>query len=672
MRASRVFGVLGCALLVFAGGCGGGSGGESSGSVAGLKAAAPGAEATTASTQGPAAVASPAIAAAQPAANGNAPVVIEPKVSQGSNQDIDPFRTRPTGSTVTPGQVTLEPMAANAKGQSIQKAEAAALGFPAQIGVAREVSDTATPQKISSAMGWSASAGGGRVSALRFRSPGALGVRVGLLVKGLPFGSVVRFYADGSDKIFEIPGQEIVTSIQRNLDAGETGDAAHTYWSPNLGGEAITVEFEVPPGISTDAVQVAIPSLSHVFVDVSKLDSITKIGQAGSCNLDVTCNSSYSETSRSVAIADFIKDGANYVCTGTLLNDRMSSGIPYFLSANHCIPTQTVASSLYTRWFFRSTSCNSTQLNPGVVVMTTGATLLYATTDTDTSFMRLNSAPPAGAIYAGSSPYSLDPASRVGGIHHPLGDMQKYSDGVATGTAACTPDGYCGASVSSAAKFWRVSWLAGTTEGGSSGSGLFTRMNGKDYLTGQLFGGSASCTNPGGTDYYGRFDVAYVAKLWQWLNNSSTTVKSPIYRFYNTRSRAHFYTSDTTERDNVIAKFPEYSYDGGAFYAYSGPASGTSPVHRFFNRQTGAHFYTINESERQYVASNFSSFQYDGVAWYANTSQAGTSAAMYRFYNSKTSTHFYTISAAERDYVARNFSPEFNFEGIGYYAWTAP
>jgi len=63
-------------------------------------------------------------------------------------------------------------------------------------------------------------------------------------------------------------------------------------------------------------------------------------------------------------------------------------------------------------------------------------------------------------------------------------------------------------------------------------------------------------------------------------------------------------------------------------------------------------------------------FQYEGPAWYAQTDASNGATAMYRFYLPKTGTHFYTISAAERDYVIAQLK-EYQYEGTGYYAWTA-
>ena len=40
-----------------------------------------------------------------------------------------------------------------------------------------------------------------------------------------------------------------------------------------------------------------------------------------------------------------------------------------------------------------------------------------------------------------------------------------------------------------------VRWSSGVTEGGSSGSGLFLKINNSNYLIGNLSGGNESCEN---------------------------------------------------------------------------------------------------------------------------------------------------------------------------------
>lgn len=604
------------------------------------------------------------------AAASSEPALIASRVQtpEGAAVDVDPFKDRPVTGRPVPQQVLLSSLPAESADRL--KSAPAIFGIARRIGVARAIADTTTAGATSAAMGWSPAEDGGKSTALRFSSPGAKGVRLGLRVESLPPGTMVRFYGDASTKMYEISGQEILTVIQRNLDAGDTSENARIYWSPNLGGEALTIEIQVPPNAATSEVRVAVPLLSHVSVDIRKSGGIEKVGEAGSCIPDVSCTTQYDSVSKSVALMDFMKDGYNYVCTGTLLNDRMSTGTPYFLSANHCIPNQTVASTLYTLWFYRSASCNSAQVSSAVAAMISGATLLYAAESTDTSFMRLNSQPPAGALFAGSSPFGLGLYDKVYGVHHPSGDLQKYSAGTYMGTANCNTTG-CTSSTQSSAGFLAVMWSQGVTESGSSGSGLFQRLNGNDYLVGQLLGGGSACSNPFGNDVYGRFDLAFNASLQQWLGVPSTTQRTAVYRFYNKATDTHFYTSSVQERDLIITKLRNYNYEGPAFFAFGAQAAGTSPVHRFFNTRNGTHFYTINDQERAQVQASLPWYQYEGVTWYANTSPASAATPMFRFYRPQAQTHFYTINATERDMVQQTLS-QYQYEGVAYFGWTAP
>jgi len=68
-----------------------------------------------------------------------------------------------------------------------------------------------------------------------------------------------------------------------------------------------------------------------------------------------------------------------------------------------------------------------------------------------------------------------------------------------------------------------VGWLSGTTEGGSSGSGLFVRGgDGRYRLHGGLYGGYAACSNSGNLaatqnrDWYSRLDLVF-PRIEQYL-----------------------------------------------------------------------------------------------------------------------------------------------------------
>lgn len=549
-------------------------------------------------------------------------------------------------------------------------------GVPVQVGIAREVAATSSRAAMSRALKWRHGPSQDS-AAVSFTSQGAAGLRLGLVVRKLPADAVVRGYVQGADTAFEIPARDILEAIRRNRDAGDVSEAAQTYWTPLVDSEEVTLEIALPPGLPADALDVTVPRLSHLQVKASDLNT-AKIGQAATCEVDVNCVADADNSSRATARMVFTVNGGSYLCTGTLLNDSTSSSTPYFLSANHCIPTQTAASSLITYWFYRSTSCNSGILNAGYRVLYSGATLLYATSATDTSFMKLNEAAPDGVVFAGWSVDAPAMGTDVASVHHPEGDLQKYSHGSVSAFADCSgvdaSDSFsCTGDNSSSATFVNASWASGTTEAGSSGTGLFAAGSGNRYLIGQLYGGSASCDIPGGTSWYGRFDKAYFGGLSRWLSPAgaaqAVTPRTAVYRFYNATTGAHFFTSSSAERDWVIATYPSFNYEGVAFYAYGSQVAGSSPVYRFYNTRTGRHFYTISVAERDHVLATWPEFAYEGPNWYAQEASGGDAAPVYRFYNAGTTSHFYTINAAEKDWVVQSY-PNWRLEGIGYYAWT--
>lgn len=588
-------------------------------------------------------------------------------------REVSGFKTRGTEGHPTSHQIGLGVLS---KESEMQKPGVRQPDGRMKTATLRSVPETATTSMTSNVLAWTPTPEGGRVAALRFSAEGARGLRLGVLVEGLPLGSVLRFSADRSDQVYEVTAQQIFQIIQRNRDAGDDSDAARTFWSPNLGGAAVTLEIVVPPGAPANGVQISVPKLAHVVSDLEKT-GVQRAG-SGSCQKDIACSSEFLPLSPSVALMDFIDGDSGYTCTGTLMNDRAADGVPYFLTAAHCISSQTAASTLYTHWNVRSKSCGSTLLfagNGAQDLLTGGATLLYTSNTTDTTLLRLRDAPPPGAVFAAS--YSTLPGNRdaVATVHHPQGDSQKISVGTFLGTYTATDGNNFTASPiapdAANANFLGVTWNSGTMESGSSGAPLFLRLNGMQYVVGQLRGGNSSCANPFGQDFFGRFDKAYAGGMATWLAPYSSANRAPIYRFYNTRTRSHFYTIDAAERDLVISRFGEWSYEGTSFYAYGAQHSGTQAVHRFYSTQTGSHFFTMSESEKQHIISSFPWWKYEGVAWYANTSTTDNATPLYRFYNAQQGTHFFTASATERDYIIGHYS-EWAYEGIGYQVWMNP
>ncbi len=156
----------------------------------------------------------------------------------------------------------------------------------------------------------------------------------------------------------------------------------------------------------------------------------------------------------------------------------------------------------------------------------------------------------------------------------------------------------------------------------------------------------------------------------------AAAVRIPVYRFYNSRTGAHFFTSSTAERDTVISKLsPPFSHEGVAFSVASAFSPGLSPVHRFYNTRTGVHFYTISESERATVAASLPQFLYEGVAYHASQVAGQGLIPFYRFYVPSRGFHFYTANESEKASIIANLAAIYHYEGVGYYVldtnWTA-
>ena len=155
----------------------------------------------------------------------------------------------------------------------------------------------------------------------------------------------------------------------------------------------------------------------------------------------------------------------------------------------------------------------------------------------------------------------------------------------------------------------------------------------------------------------------------------SATSRVPVFRFFNSGTGAHFFTTSVAERDHIIANLPAFSYEGPAFHTSNAAAFGLSPVHRFFNQQSGVHFYTISEAERAHIVANLPQFQYEGIAYYASTLSGTGYVPLFRFYYAARGFHFYTVSEAERNQILANL-PQYTYEGVGYYVlgddWQTP
>ena len=269
---------------------------------------------------------------------------------------------------------------------------------------------------------------------------------------------------------------------------GESKDGS--FWTPPMEGDGVAVEYFSPDPNATGS-PFEIREVSHIFQNPNLSPD------AGVCNLDVT--SSYANAAQAVGYLEFTTSEGEFICTGTLLNTRSSSFIPYLITANHCFSTQSASQSLRVYWRY-----NSGDFPPAGTSFTDGSNLLATQTASDFTFVRLTGSLPGGLWFNGWTTSMPAAGDAVAGIHHPDGSHKRISFGSRSSQSGCPSNipGPCG-------NFLRVNWSQGVTEGGSSGSELVTGSPSDPRYVGNLWGGGSSCATPTESDWYGRFDVTY-------------------------------------------------------------------------------------------------------------------------------------------------------------------
>jgi hypothetical protein len=364
------------------------------------------------------------------------------------------------------------------------------------------------PSRVESQVAqWETQADGSYITHIHISSAGAFGIRAKLqLPAGVTLGEM-RVVARQGDVAEVLP-----------LYIAQQGEI----WTPYTEGALQIVELQTPQRVIGSQLQVV--DIVHFEESINNLKSPGEAGVntvAGACSPDVVCTSNSTEIDaaiverrRSVARMNFQSGSGSFLCTGTLINSPSQQN--FFLTANHCISTQAEASSLQTRWFYESTVCGSgaAAVSPESINIGGGAQLVFTNQFVDSTLLRLNLSPPAGAVFAGWNAAPLSPNTSVVSVSHPTGDVMKFALGTISSIqnrsdGLIRVGGY-------EQEMYAVLFSRGVIEGGSSGSGLFTVSNGSLQLRGVLSNstvrnapGGLSCTNTNENANYGRWDYFY-------------------------------------------------------------------------------------------------------------------------------------------------------------------
>jgi lysyl endopeptidase len=343
-----------------------------------------------------------------------------------------------------------------------------------RIGVVRQLAVPLDP--ISDSALYRIAEGDVRVAAIV--SPGSLRTRLHFQSMSLPTGARVFVYSMSEPDEFYGPYE------------GHGASDDGTFWTPPLTGEGVVIEYFTPAGSTSADMPFRISEVSHNYKDV-----LRSTDSAGACNLEVPPE--WGNVAKSVGLLDFITGGFEALCTGTLLSDSDLNSDHQVLTANHCISSQSEAQSVTVYWNYNSGESPSP--NNGSTI---GSSLLVTGTASDFTLLRLTGSLPPGLFFSGWDASQVSASTPITGIHHPQGSHKRISFGATNSDCAAGLPGPC-------SNFTGVTWSQGTTEPGSSGSGLWTGTSANAMLVGTLTGGFASCSSPTGSDFYGRFSVTY-------------------------------------------------------------------------------------------------------------------------------------------------------------------
>ena len=334
---------------------------------------------------------------------------------------------------------------------------------------------------------WDEAAPGVRRWRARLSAPGALSLSLHFAALQLPPGARLWIY-DAGGALVHGPYDDAAVS-----PAG--------LWTPIVRDDEIVVEIQAPAA-AAGAVALGIAQAFHGFRDWKAADAP---GKSGACNIDVACEQAgaWRDEARSVAR---IQIGGRLLCSGQLVSNVRQDDRPLFLTADHCAIGDDgggPADSVVFYWNYQASGCGGAR--DGDLGQTqTGAVFLADDVRSDFTLLRLAATPPQ-AYHVRLAGWNVTGATTASGasIHHPSGDEKSvslHSTAPVRARATIGPQ--------RTVEAWEVEWSAGTTEQGSSGAGLWDANH---QVIGVLSGGTASCDNPSGHDFYGRLEEAWTA-----------------------------------------------------------------------------------------------------------------------------------------------------------------
>jgi len=248
--------------------------------------------------------------------------------------------------------------------------------------------------------------------------------------------------------------------------SGKGLDEDGEFWSHTIFGERIVLQLHAEDGADLESVRFDIaellPTNDRFLLAKGYNDLVTHklCDQNVDCAENAMCQSGFNTFKKAAAHIKFIENGHSYICSGALINDRVSGAIPWFTTANHCIAYQSVAETVEAFFQYQS-ECGECQRSLNGVPSVVGADLRATGEKGDFTLLELSGFPSGGYGLLGWTTGTVrnDDGRTVYVIGHPKGSPQAFMQ------SEVDIDRY------SNDKFVYSINVYGAQEGGSSGSG---------------------------------------------------------------------------------------------------------------------------------------------------------------------------------------------------------
>ena len=384
-----------------------------------------------------------------------------------------------------------------------------------------DLAEIGARELTSSDLDWRETPSGKRVAQFVMTVEGTASFRFVLDLKGVGFGTAMRYLGGDPNKQIFLP---------QVLEPSSASEIAQI-WSPHIQGDQVTVE------IATLPANEKLLSFAIKTVLVAPPASVGVSKALASCAQDVACGASAITWQQSAGAVYISSSEAQ--CSATLLADSRGTRTPFLLTAAHCgVGEQEVANSLSVDYYYRATTCGGATDQFQRITQPGGAAVIYTDPSNDEVLLELRQAPPASVPFL--SYYGYDRGVPTGGtglpvlgLSYPDGAREKLSGGAAflrTGDLTTTPTraGF----VIHLNSWYHVPWSYGVTQPGSSGSGLFEETpNGLRLLgvdsAGSTLDVSLMCSPEYRYASYSRFDLSW-PKMSHWLSPSIPANTAPI------------------------------------------------------------------------------------------------------------------------------------------------